>query len=450
MPALKGKEKSSKSSIGAPAQRNQSSRKGKRAWRKNVDLEDVEGGLDELRAEERTTGKTLQKTANDELFVVDTVGDEQVRKTLPPRFSTSALTSTKILSQRSAVPAVYSRTTATNAADRERKRKMSKEEKDRLLRIAKRPRKGPFNSVVDPSEYQAGDGVVELSRAVKESGGYDPWAASSAEDGEEGVEGVLPKVKKVKAPITPRIRDQIHIPAVSEPHQGASYNPPVEAHQELILQAAEAEEKRLKELNKFAEVKAKMQKARVVDDNTDTRGVLGMKVDEIVDEVKEEAEEADTAIVRPHSTQKKTKSQRNKELRLLTEKRTLAEKAARKRFMASIPLAKGLRRSTARLLAQQELERAQRKIVLRDRLKRQGLAGLRLGKHKVPEGQVDVQLGEDLTESLRALKPEGNLFKDRFLNLQQRALIEPRVPVVPKRRKARIIEYEKHAWKRFE
>ena len=40
----------------APAQRNQSSRKGKRAWRKNVDLDEVEEGLEELRAEERVSG----------------------------------------------------------------------------------------------------------------------------------------------------------------------------------------------------------------------------------------------------------------------------------------------------------------------------------------------------------------------------------------------------------
>lgn len=28
------------------------------------------------------------------------------------------------------------------------------------------------------------------------------------------------------------------------------------------------------------------------------------------------------------------------------------------------------------------------------------------------------------------VQPEGNLFRDRFLNMQQRALIEPRVPVL--------------------
>lgn len=42
--------------------------------------------------------------------------------------------------------------------------------------------------------------------------------------------------------------------------------------------------------------------------------------------------------------------------------------------------------------------------------------------------RVEVQLGEDLAESLRQVRPEGNLFKDRFLALQKRALVEPRVP----------------------
>lgn len=97
-----------------------------------------------------------------------------------------------------------------------------------------------------------------------------------------------------------------------------------------------------------------------------------------------------------------------------------------------------------------------------------GLTGQKLGKHIVPEGEIDVQLGEDLSENLRTLKPEGNLFKDRFLSMQQRALIEPRVPILcvsirsrvtreklndgicrPKR-KAKLKEYEKHAWKKFD
>ena len=51
----KGKEKST-NTFGAPAQHAQSSRKGKKAWRKNVDLGEVEEALEGMRTEERITG----------------------------------------------------------------------------------------------------------------------------------------------------------------------------------------------------------------------------------------------------------------------------------------------------------------------------------------------------------------------------------------------------------
>lgn len=46
------------SKIGAPSQPKQTSRKGKKAWRKNVNLEEVEEGLEEARHEERVVGYT--------------------------------------------------------------------------------------------------------------------------------------------------------------------------------------------------------------------------------------------------------------------------------------------------------------------------------------------------------------------------------------------------------
>ena len=38
-------------SIAAPTQHKQPSRKGKKAWRKNVDVSDVQAGLEEVREE---------------------------------------------------------------------------------------------------------------------------------------------------------------------------------------------------------------------------------------------------------------------------------------------------------------------------------------------------------------------------------------------------------------
>ncbi|EDR12759.1 uncharacterized protein LACBIDRAFT_292782 [Laccaria bicolor S238N-H82] len=439
--------KLSKSSLGAPAQHNQSTRKGKRAWRKNINIEDVEEGLEGMRAEERVIGKPLQKTKDEDLFVVDVQGDEQVRKSLASRFSSrTPLTSTKILSERSAVPAVFSR--PSNATSKRKAGQLSYEEKARLLKIAKRPRRGPFNSILDPSEYEAGSGMVGLSEAVKSSGTHDAWAPEVAMDVlPDGMETVQKKV--IKPPTVKYTRDIIQVPAIVEPHQGTSYNPPVEAHHELILKAYEAEEKRLRDAEKLAEVKKKMEDSYMVEPLEEGLAA-GMKLAEKVLVEDDEAEEEKEERVVKSVPDRKTASQKNKAKRLLAEKRALAERAEHKRMIASISNAKIMRRSTARLLSEQEKKHLERRLALEEKVRKQGLVGQKLGKHKVPQGEVEVQLGEDLSESLRGLKPEGNLFKDRFLSLQQRALIEPRVRVLPKKRRLRIVEYEKHAWKRFQ
>ena len=55
----KDAKKSTRSALGAPTQLGQSSRKGKRAWRKNIDIQDVEKGMESLRTEERVLGCDL-------------------------------------------------------------------------------------------------------------------------------------------------------------------------------------------------------------------------------------------------------------------------------------------------------------------------------------------------------------------------------------------------------
>jgi len=46
-------------SVGAPAQHSQPSRKGKKAWRKHVDIEPIEQALEDIRDQERTIGYGL-------------------------------------------------------------------------------------------------------------------------------------------------------------------------------------------------------------------------------------------------------------------------------------------------------------------------------------------------------------------------------------------------------
>jgi hypothetical protein len=91
----------------------------------------------------------------------------------------------------------------------------------------------------------------------------------------------------------------------------------------------------------------------------------------------------------------------------------------------------------AKLLAE-KAERKQAKVLA-------GLRGQKVGGHEVMRGgDMDVQLGDELSESWRQLEPEGNLFRDRFASLQHRALVEPRKPQTGKRKLNKHKSYEKH------
>ncbi|KIM57684.1 hypothetical protein SCLCIDRAFT_1219170 [Scleroderma citrinum Foug A] len=436
----KDAKKSTRSALGAPTQLGQSTRKGKRAWRKNIDIQDVEKGMESLRTEERVLGSILQKQPDDQLFVIDTKGDEELRKSLP-RFSKDQLMSSKIISQRSAVPAVISRATKPS------KHGLTPADKERLLRIAKKPRKGPFNAIMDPTEFGAGSAAIDVTDAVKKGGTHDLWTPSVEESLPDGLEAV--RKRTIKKPETSHLRDAIDVPAVPVPPQGASYNPPVQAHEQLLLEAYQIEKRKQDEVDRLAEYRKQIDGAQRISLGHIADGVPpGMTVDEIVENV-DEPVPTDNVVVPPRASARKTKQQRARILKQKVEKQALAERALRKQILHSITLARSMKSEVDRTLKAREQARLSRQLTMRLRL-RKGLAGRRFGKHKVPESHIDVQVGEDLAENLRTLKPEGNLFRDRFVSLQQRALIEPRAPVLPTKRRIKPILYEKHIYKRFE
>ena len=121
-------------------------------------------------------------------------------------------------------------------------------------------------------------------------------------------------------------RDLINIPAIVEPHQGTSYNPPVDAHQELLLKAVAVEEKRLKGVEKLAAVKAKMDSALRETDGLDNLGAAGMTITTEIDgenAQEEEGEEGDGqgSYLPRKFANPKTKAQKNKAARVLAEVR---------------------------------------------------------------------------------------------------------------------------------
>ena len=63
-----------------------------------------------------------------------------------------------------------------------------------------------------------------------------------------------------------------------------------------------------------------------------------------------------------------------------------------------------MRKTLSKDIQERERLRLERSKQASHETLQKGLAGQRLGRHIVPEGEVDVQLGEALTESFRALK----------------------------------------------
>lgn len=265
-----------------------------------------------------------------------------VRRTLP-KFDPSRLSYSKIIAQRSAVAAVYSRPTASTV----KKRHLTLDEKNRLLAIGKRGQRGPLNSVLDHSELGNGSASLTPSHAVKKSGTYDVWVEESAEmQVDEEVRDVLAPhmgVRSVKVrfispqdcaltnvamqkPVVPHARAAIDVPAISQPHPGTSYKPTTEARTELMLSAHEkvAEEERIKEVAVASKENMLAAQRAAASEPQEGEIYLGMKIDNGEDNSEAEAEGDDmVGMPAKKPSVKKTKQQKRKAERQKAEVRCI-------------------------------------------------------------------------------------------------------------------------------
>ncbi|KAF8752116.1 Nop53 (60S ribosomal biogenesis) [Rhizoctonia solani] len=360
-----------KSRYGAPSQPSQSTRKGKKAWRKNVDIEDVEDRLEGLRDENGKQGQLplnhpalslisnlysgpVHEKSNTELFAVDVRGDEQQTDA-----KASSLKYMELLARRSAVPAVHSVSLSQpHIRILEAPHTREAAEKARLLRIAHRTK--------NPLEAIQGRSNLPASEAVKRSGKYDVWASEDPDEvslmhamrTSEAKEYLLPIVKSHKSrappsapPSVPPLTNAILPKAVIYPDAGTSYNPTYEEHQELLQAAHEREVKRVENTEKAEEVRRRMEAAW---ERKGENMVEGMIVD-VGEENEEDApEEERVDPVKP--PQRKTAQQRRKAARVLAEKRSRASLAQKRQQLASLSTLKSLRRTVAN--AQSESQKA--------------------------------------------------------------------------------------------
>ncbi|KAK3398852.1 ribosome biogenesis protein Nop53/GLTSCR2 [Sordaria brevicollis] len=433
----------------APKQFKQPSRKGKKAWRKNVDVTEVEQGLDELNAQ-IIKGGVIAEKKSEELFAIDVKPDTELTKKLPKQLR-KPLKADEILAQRSAVPAVSLKkrpapetsgkvTDGVLPSKRLRATYVTQKELSRLKRVAD----GHHTTTVE---------VVDAT--------FDAWADPAEEKKKKQVEetfNFLPKAEKPKAPKT-LTQQPIslaatgkQLPAVPKPKGDKSYNPAFtdysERYQEELRKAEEAEKKRLEELEKERLKQEAAARSRAEAEAAEKRAELSEWED---DSAWEGAESDAEGLAKKKRPERKTQAQRNKIKRRKAEEQRLKHEAAIKKKEAEAARVKQIAKELAekeRQLALQKAENPEEDDASMEEDDEVELRRRQLGKFKLPEKDLELVLPDELQDSLRLLKPEGNLLKDRYRNMLLRGKVEARRHI-PFKKQAKTKVTEKWTFKDF-
>ncbi|TQV92975.1 hypothetical protein V2A60_003704 [Cordyceps javanica] len=402
----------------APSQYKQTSRKGKKAWRKNVDVTEVQQGLEELN-EEIIQGGVIRERDSADLFAIDVKGDSQISKKFP-KHAKKSLKADEILNKRSAVPAVSMRKRAgdktTNGLlpiKRQRTDWVSHKELSRLKRVAD----GQHDTAI-----QVNDATFDLWDAPEE--------APAANLDHTKLDVKVPKTMK-QAPIS-LVASGKAVPAVQKPSGGYSYNPVFTDYEERLAQegekAVEDEKKRLaaEEAARLKQEAAARSAAEA--EAADERANMSEWEEDSEWEGFQSGVEDEGSSIAAKRPKRKTQAQRNRIKRRQVEEQLAKHKAAMK--------ARHIQEARIREIAQEvegtELARAEALLRAGDSdsetelRSTEKLRRRQLGKYKLPERDLELVLPDELQDSLRLLRPEGNLLKDRYRSLLVRGKVESR------------------------
>lgn len=320
--------------------------------------------------------------------------------------------------------------------------------------MRKRPGAGTTDGIIQPKRQRTSyvshkelvrlrkiaDGNQEQSVVQVTDATYDPWdIARDIKEAEQDPRfSFLEKSKKKTAPSTIKEKSISlaasgrEIPAVKRPEGGYSYNPLFADYEERLISEGQkelaAEKKRLAAIEEervkldasaksAAEAEAAEARADLSEWEEDSgwegceSGGEGVKLSAKRPERKTQAQR--NKIKRRKEEQQKSKMAANIKKRndQLAQIKKLQKELAEKENARSMALASATNEDSGSEVDDLELRRR------------------KLGKIPLPERELELVLPDELQESLRLLKPEGNLLKDRYRNLLVRGKVESRRPI---------------------
>ncbi|KAI9224509.1 ribosome biogenesis protein Nop53/GLTSCR2 [Blastocladiella britannica] len=410
--------------------RSQPSRKGTKAWRRNVDIRPEEKALDEKRESERLGMPNLATAADDDVFAVDVAANAATAALATVR-GARKLRIDEILTPKSGVLAVATKPKHLDAAAAGKRdsRTLSASERTRVKRAGV------------TKERRDKNGTAPESAPELDIWGSAPPSAAvvAAEILAQNASDFLPVVVPIRRPKTLMPKAKAALPAVTVAPAGASYNPTFESHQELLLAAIAEEEQRITQLE------AVMVQVPQKGSMTDAAMIIDGDDDASDAETNGDAAQQGESYVAP-PTRKLTRTERNRQTRRKAHEAAALRKKQEKELRARMEQLESMHAE----LALYEAAREARTVERRKRRAESELKPAKLAKRRyvAPPLAMGVQLTEDLAGSLRELKPEGDVAKDRFESMQSRNMIEARVPTTHKRKFALKV-YQKRDYRDF-
>ncbi|KAK5746001.1 hypothetical protein LTR17_001131 [Elasticomyces elasticus] len=415
----------------APATHTQPSRKGKKAWRKNVDHTPVTSGLDATREEIIKHGGVVAEQHDSSLFAEDLTGDADI-SSKEKHGGQRQLKADEIIGIRSAVPGLE-----------RNKRKVDETVLAAEKRESKRYKKGEYVSHKDLMRLKTIADGASGTLTVEDSAAHDPWA--KVEVVKDPRFTFLEDKKAIRAPTTlghapiSLAANGKALPNVRKPEAGKSYNPLVDDWAALLeregLAAVSTERTRLateqaaadKEARALAEA-AKVEEQDRNDYGTDYESAWESEWEGIASG----AEDKGTVHVKK-MVARKTPAERNKiKARKIRERVEVMERKQKERDAQVKRISAIAKEMSARDKAN-NASRGQVSVSADDSSADDSDGGAegpmqrrRFGRLPIPEAPLEVVLPDELEDSLRRLKPEGSLIADRYRNMLVNGKVEVR------------------------
>ncbi|KAF3693071.1 Ribosome biogenesis protein NOP53 [Channa argus] len=424
--------KSSHTSDTVSTRRKRVNKNKKKNWNKHSDINDVEGFLEDVRLQERTTGGLLSEKSDESLFFLDVGQPNKAEQKAPEpvegkkrKGKQSRPLRIDLILQHDSLVSPPKDVLAYQQPNAKKLRRIA-QKAEQLAAKGVVPRRQKRLQNTQPVVRTAKKAVTEANNNP-DRGYYDLWGQETKESGNSWYLQQTGK-KLVKRPEKLNEKPSV-LPAVEVIAPGGSYNPDFFSHQALLQKAHEVEVKKQKEEDKI-EKKLVVNKEDTATEET----IFREQVEGLVEEENEEEtapneeEEDQTGAIALAG--KKTERQRKKEkAEKIKDQQRLAGRRQTEHRQQLFQL-----RSIKTSIKQQEQKTKAKQKLRKAKQEAQKAQPRRLGRLKFQPQDMEIQLSDELAGSLRQLKPEGSVLKDRFKSLQKRNLIEPRERAKFKRR----------------